>query len=673
MLHTLQAEFKTRIAAATADLFGVTVDTPAVEVPRDLAHGDLATPVAFEIAKRLKAQTGEKRQPRALAEALSTRLSEPEHAIPGISHLEVAGAGYVNAFFDRAAFLTALVKPDEPRTPAFTGKVLVEHTSVNPNKSAHIGHVRNSVLGDSVARLLRAAGQTVEVHNWIDDTGVQVADVVVGFLHVDPHSLDEVRAIPDPFDRYCWNLYAKVGLFYRDGKIDNKENPEKLKLRAEVQHAVESGEGEIYELSQYIAWRNVAAHLNTMYRLGITYDVLPCESEVMHRDFWAEAFELLKKSGLTHLVESGKQAGCWVMKADDGEADVNEEDEFAADKILVKSNGIVTYTGKDIAYHLWKLNRLERDFDYRRIHTYPDGHETWAASPTGDPNHPRFGHGDRYVNVIDTGQSYPQEFVKRAVVALMPESEGARLSEHLDYEKVGLTVAACDELGFELASDERSKSFIGMSGRKGRGVIADDLIDRLEASALEEVNVRQRGYSDEEARDIAHKIAVAALRYFLLRYTRNSIIAFDFKQALSFQGETGPYIQNAVVRINAIATKLEAAGLPTEPDIDSLDPVRLNEVLSTKEDGEFWALVTLCGQLPDIVDRAAAALEPTLIAKYAFQLAQAFNEFYQNPKNRIIEEENEARRTAMTTIAQLVRSTLVEALGILGIEAPRRM
>jgi arginyl-tRNA synthetase len=673
MLTTIQADFKNRIAGATAELFGVTVEAPAVEVPRDLTHGDLATPVAFEIAKRLKAQTGEKRPPRAIAEALAAHLSSSDHAIPGISKLEVAGAGYVNAFFDRASFLSALVGPKAPPTPTFAGKVLVEHTSVNPNKSAHIGHVRNSVIGDSVVRLLRTAGQTVEVHNWIDDTGVQVADVVVGFLHVDPHSLDEVKAIPDPFDRYCWNLYAKVGLFYRDGKIENRENPEKLELRAQVQHAVESGEGEIYELSRYVAWRNVAAHLRTMYRLGITYDVLPCESEVMHRDFWAEAFELLKSSGLALYVESGKQAGCWVMKAEGGDGETDDEDEFAADKILVKSNGIVTYTGKDIAYHLWKLNGLERDFDYHRIHTYPDGHETWAAWPEGDPGHPRFGHGDRYINVIDTGQSYPQEFVKRAVVALLPEKEGARLSEHLDYEKVGLTVAACDELGFELAPDERSKTFIGMSGRKGRGVIADDLIDKLEASALAEVKVRQRGYSEEEERDIAHKIAVAALRYFLMRYTRNSVIAFDFKQALSFQGETGPYIQNAIVRINAISTKLEAAGLHTEPPIESVEPARLNDVLAREDDQEFWALVTLCGQYPDVIDRAAAALEPAHVAKYAFQLAQSFNEFYQNSKNRIIEEEDEARRTAMTTIARLVRAALVGALGVLGIEAPRRM
>jgi arginyl-tRNA synthetase len=671
MLPSLQADLRRRFAEGASKLFGVDLEEPVIEVPRDLAHADLASPVAFELAKRLKASTGEKRPPRAIAESLAEWLRDASHAVRGIARVEVAGAGYINLFLDRAAVLRALAAPAPPPAVA-AGKTIVEHTSVNPNKSAHVGHLRNSVLGDSVVRLLRAAGSAVEIQNYIDNTGVQVADVVVGFLHVEPHTLDEVRALPEPFDRYCNDLYTRVGLFYRDGRMEGPENPDKLALRAAVQHAVESGEGPIAEMAEVVAMRNLEAHLRTMLRLGIVYDVLPRESEVLHSNFWAEAFEMLKKVGAVQYVETGKHAGCWVMKSDEEGGETSEDDQFAADKILVKSNGIITYAGKDIAYHLWKLNRIERDFAYRQFFAYPGGHTAWITTPgAGERGHPQFGHGSRYINVIDVGQSYVQDYVKRGVMEVAPDDPRAAASTHLDYEKVGLTVATCDELGLPLTPDERTKSFIPMSGRKGRVVVSDDLIDRLEASALEEVRKRERGYPEEEERDIAHKIAIGALRYFLLKFTRNSVIAFDFKEALSFEGETGPYIQNAAVRINSIFAKLDAVGMATERVLEPIPEDQLAELLARPENADLWTLIYVAAQLPETIERAVATLEPAMVAKYAFQLAQLANEFYH--RHQVIREPDDTRRAILIETIRVVRRTLVTALETLGIETPVRM
>ncbi len=671
MLLDVQTQLKRRISEGASALFSVTIDDPVIEVPKDLTLGDLATPVAFELAKRIKVATGEKRNPRELATALAEWLGAPERSIAGAARFEIAGAGYINVSLDRAAVLEALSAGVAAHETRPGHKILVEHTSVNPNKASHIGHMRNSVLGDSVVRILRATGHEVEVQNYIDNTGVQVADVVVGFLHVEPHTIDEIRAIPDPFDYYCWDLYSKVGLWYRDGNPDGKESPEKLKLRAEAQHEIESGHGPIAEMAEYVAMRNLEALLRTNLRLGIVYDVLPRESEVMQSNFWAEAFEMLKASGVIYYAEEGRHAGCWVMKADESAgADDEENDEHAADKILVKSNGLVTYTGKDIAYHLWKLNRIDRDFDYRQFFTYEDGHVAWITTPAGTDSgepHATFGHGARYINVIDVGQSYTQDFVKRAVMEVTKDPEVAT-STHLNYEKVGLTVAACDELGLPLAEEERKRSFVGMAGRKGRGVKSDDLLNLLERNALDEVLKRERGYSDEESRSIAHMIAIGAVRYFLLKFTRNSVIAFDLKEALSFTGETGPYIQNATVRLHAIFRKLDEAGIPTD---GALDAESARELLGHADNADFWPLLYLAAQLPDVLARAGSLLEPAHVAKYAFQLAQAMNEFYH--LHPIKTEKDEARRTLLIQIIGLVRTTLTAALAALGIDAPRRM
>ncbi|MFZ0060868.1 MAG: arginine--tRNA ligase, partial [Pyrinomonadaceae bacterium] len=508
---------------------------------------------------------------------------------------------------------------------------MVEHTSINPNKAAHIGHVRNAVLGDTFVRILRAAGERVEIQNYIDNTGVQVADVVVGFMHIEQKTLEEIKALDNslpadrPFDYYCWDLYTQVGLYYRDGNPDGAPNAERLKLRTEILHALEAGNNPIAELADYVATRNVECILDTMERLGIRYDLLARESEILHLHFWERTFELMKSSGVIRLENQGKNKGCWVMPFESHTG----TDEHEADKIIVRSNGTVTYTGKDIAYQLWKLGHLGLDFNYKPFRKYADNYVTWVT--TGEPNaevlpevpRPTFGGGLTVYNVIDSRQSYPQEIVQRGVAALVPEL-GKEASVHLSYEMVALSPAACGELGIQLSAEDRARPYIEMSGRKGLGVKADDLIDRLEADALSEVEQRHAELSASESQETAHDIAVGALRYFLLKFTRNSVIAFDFKEALSFEGETGPYCQYAAVRANSIFRKLDEPALVAAQELlqrtaaDTASQQRATEVLVDEAGTEVWSLIMLAQRVDEVVRQCRSSEEPANLAKYTF-------------------------------------------------------
>ena len=688
-LFELQTNLREAIKKAAQDSFGIMLEQVAAEVPPRTELGDLAFPVAFELAKRIKQATGEKRPPRAIAEELATALQETV----GVARVEVAGAGYLNIFFDRARFLSnfstqSKVSPQiDPNTDT-RPKRMVEHTSINPNKAAHIGHVRNSVLGDTFVRILRAAGERVEVQNYIDNTGVQVADVVVGFIHLEQMTLEEIKALDRslpaerPFDYFCWDLYTRVGLFYRDDDPNGESNPERLKLRARTLHLIEEGDNPTAELADYVATRNVKCILDTMERLGIRYDVLPRESEILRLKFWDHAFERMKETGAIHYQTEGRNAGCWVMPF---ESHTGTE-EHEADKIIVRSNGTVTYTGKDIAYQLWKLGQLDLDFFYKPFRSYPDGHITWIttaeAQPveTCEPNEnvlPRFGEGATVYNVIDSRQSYTQDIVRRGVAAVAPEV-GEHASVHLSYEMVTLSIAACDELGIELSEEDRTRPFVEMSGRKGLGVKADDLINRLEADALSEVESRHPEISEEERCETAHTIAVGALRYFLLKFTRNNVIAFDFKEALSFEGETGPYCQYSAVRANSIFRKLDEAA-----QADAVEKIQraggggdsiiaeMTRALEGEGGDEIWSLVTLAARLDEAIAQAVASAEPALLAKYTFNLARAFNLFYH--RHRIIAEENAARRAVLVAVADIARRQLTSALATLGIDVPERM
>jgi arginyl-tRNA synthetase len=685
-LIAIQEKLKGRLRAAALELFGVELDQVSAETPPKPELGDLAFPVSFELAKLIKQGTGVKLAPRAIAEQLKEKLETTAE----VARIEVAGAGYLNVFFERARLLTVFAssEPTQPDLPAESlaarPKQMVEHTSINPNKAAHIGHVRNAVLGDSFVRILKAADNRVEVQNYIDNTGVQVADVVVGFMHIEQMTLADIKALdrslpPErTFDYYCWDLYTKVGIFYRDGNPNAEPNPERLKLRTEILHALEEGNNSTAELADYVATRNVECILDTMGRLGIRYDLLARESEILHLHFWDRAFELMKSAGVIRLETEGKNKGCWVMPFESHTG----TDEHEADKIIVRSNGTVTYTGKDIAYQLWKLGHLGLDFNYKPFRTYQDGHVAWVT--TTEPNaavapevtRPNFGGGVRVYNVIDSRQSYPQEIVARGVAALLPQL-GKDASVHLAYEMVALSPAACAELGIELSEEDHAKPYIEMSGRRGLGVKADDLIDRLEADAMREVASRHPELSAEEQAATAHEIAVGALRYFLLKFTRNSVIAFDFKEALSFEGETGPYCQYAGVRANSIFRKLDEGSRiasaelinRTESDVDIRQKV--SEALEDEAGTEIWSLVMLAQRLDEVIAQCASSAEPANLAKYAFNLARSFNLFYH--RHRIIAEEDATKQAVLIAAADIARRQLTSALATLGIRVPERM
>jgi arginyl-tRNA synthetase len=664
-----QSILRDLVREIAAEKFGTELQQIAAEVPPKTELGDLAFPVAFELAKLIKQTTGEKQNPRAIAEEIKAEIE----AFDFVDRVEIAGPGYLNIFYARSKFLSENINADPlaGRGSENGGgpKVCVEHTSVNPNKAAHIGHVRNSVIGDTFVRILRATGKTVEIQNYIDNTGVQVADVVVGFMFIENMNLEAIKALDkeladtgQSFDYYCWDLYTRVGKEYQ-------ANEELKQKRAEVLHLIEEGGNETAELADYVATRNVECILATMERFGIRYDLLPRESEILHLHFWDRAFERMKELGVIHFEADGKNAGCWVMPFEEHSG----TEEHESDKILVRSNGTVTYTGKDIAYQMWKLGILGMDFLYRPFHRYADGQEVWITTADRDlaEKAPEFGQGEAVYNVIDTRQSYPQEIVRKGVAAIDPE-RGESASVHLSYEMVALSPAAAEELGFALSDEDKKRSFIEMSGRKGLGVKADDLLDRLEANALLEVESRHPDIADTEKLDVAHTIAVGALRYFLLKFTRTTVIVFDFKEALSFEGETGCFCQYSAVRANSIFRKLAERGESLE-DITAVlkDPAASADVFGSDDGDDIWSMLMLASRLEETVRQAASANEPAILAKYTFNLAKAFNLFYHHHK--ILPEPDLAKRAVLISVADAARRSLTAALATMGISVPERM
>jgi arginyl-tRNA synthetase len=639
-----------------------------LERPPKLEMGEAASPVCFELAKRMK------RAPRQIAQEIAAQLAPVEE----ITRVEVAGAGYLNAFFDRAAFWDRARSQAaaEPSSRATTqGKIIVEHTSINPNKAAHIGHVRNAVLGDTMARTLRHAGYNVQVQNYIDNTGVQVADVVIGFLDMEKRTPISVKmmALEPKFDYHCWDLYAKATQFFEEDK------QRAAKLRGDTLKAIEEGRGEEAEVAQVVADAIVGCHLATMARMDIRYELLARESEILHLHFWDAAFAKLRESNAIQYANSGKMAGCWIMpwkqEVKEGkeaeevkEQSAVEDDENAQDKIIVRSNGTVTYVGKDIAYQLWKFGLLGKDFYYTKWPKTPKGEVVWSTtSGPNDADAPNFGAPAAMVyNVIDTRQAYLQQVVAAGLRALGHTAE-ADHSIHLSYEIVALTARCAAEMGYEPSPEDAKKPYVEVSGRKGLGVKADDLIDKLEAATMAEVQQRHAEMGAKELQSTAHSIAVGALRFFLLKFTRTSIIAFDFKDALSFEGETGPYCQYAVVRVRGIRRKGMEAGAANA----ALAKETIGTLLKEGEGNGLWELLLAAGSLDYAVDATIAAQEPAFLAKFAFQLAQAFNNFYH--KHHILSEADEQKRAFLLALTELVEAQLVRALGLLGIEAPEKM
>ncbi len=667
MYRHLQRNLATRVREFLRRQYDLEFANVQIEQPPNVELGEYALPLAFELAKKLR------KAPKKIAQEIADGMG----AIPEIERIEVAGAGYINVRVNRAKMATAVGADEKPPIQIPAGKVLVEHTSINPNKAAHVGHLRNAILGDTFVRLLHAAGRTVDVQNYIDNTGVQVADVVVGFLHIERKSTAEIEALTKVprFDYYCWDLYARVSQWYEA----DKENRNR---RAEVLHDLEAGGNEMASIAELVATAVLRRHLETMDRLDIQYDFLPRESEILHLHFWAAAFERLKDEGVLSFETRGKNKGCWVMRRagvapkvaesaasvatlegmpEDPEGsptEIAEEDQ----KVIVRSNGTVGYVGKDIAYHMWKFGLLGKDFAYRKFHRYASGQDCWISAIEGDSEHPHFGDVAEIYNVIDARQSEAQNTVIEALRGL-GHSEKANHYTHFSYEMVALTPRCAEELGYQLSDEDKGRSYIEVSGRKGFGVKADDLLDRLIASAQKEVDSRHPELSETEREDIARQIAVGALRFFMLKFTKPSVIAFDFKEALSFDGETGPYVQYAVVRATNIFRK---GGL--NPDEFSPAEVDFAKYLTGEGANEIWELWLSTSRTSLVVEQCIATAEPAYAAKHAFQLAQMFNSFYHH--HPILAEEDANRKQFLFATAAVVRRELIRVLGFLGITVP---
>jgi len=639
-----------------------------LELPPRRALGDLAVPVAFELARRLR------KAPRVIAQELARALTD----VAGIARVEAAPNGYLNLYLDRPAFLRARLAPAAPpAAAAASDKTIVEHTAINPNKAAHIGHLRNATLGDTLVRLLRFQGRSVEVQNYIDDTGVQVADVVVGFTALEARTPDGVLALADDpagrFDYYCWDLYARVGEWY-------EQDPSRLQARAEALHAIETGGNPLAEMAAIIADRIVRCHLRTMARLDVDYDLLTWEGDILKLHFWSAAFEELKRRDAVFLQTQGRLAGCWVMPIEEpgGDASADEEPGTGAtsedeprEKVIVRSNGTVTYVGKDIANQFWKFGLLGKDFHYR-VFQRQDGRTLWAT--TADPAQaqvaPAFGQAASVYNVIDSRQAYLQQLLKQAL-ATIGFAEQAANSTHFSYEMVALSHATARRLGYDDV-ESQGKPFVEVSGRRGLGVKADDLLDQLVESADREVEQRHPHLAADERRRTAEIIGVAALRYFLVKFSRGKLIVFDIDEALSFEGETGPYLQYSVVRARNILAKLaERDGVSEATLVDRVATLATDPLESGAAADELWDLVLEAARLDEVVDGSVRGLELAQLAKYAFGLAQAFNAFYHS--QQVMREPEEAPRLWRAAAVAYVRRQLTLALDLMGCDVPDRM
>lgn len=679
MILPVHARLREHLAGVLTTLLSIQADTlPSIvlEYPPNRDLGDLGTPMAFELARRLR------KAPRAIAQDIAAAFG----ALDGIRKVAAAPNGYLNFFLERPSFLLDRLSAAAVAANAEPGKAIVEHTAINPNKAAHIGHLRNSALGDTLVRVLRFRGIPVEVQNYIDDTGVQVADVVVGFRAIEGNTLDDVKALADStrFDYYCWDLYAKVGEWYEQDKA-------RLSHRLQTLHDIEHGGNENAEMAAFIADRIVRCHLKTMARMNVDYDLLTWEGDILRLKFWAQAFDVLKAKGAVFLQSEGRLAGCWVMPIhEDLDADTEstpksqtpdpksqsedeEEDAEQREKVIVRSNGTVTYVGKDIAYQFWKLGLLGRDFNYRVFDPRPDA-PLWATqTPAGDTDHPLFGGAAYVYNVIDVRQSYLQKLLKQALLAV-GHPEAAARSHHFSYEMVALSHATARELGFAPApgSEEAQKPFVEVSGRKGLGVKADDLLDTLISRAAAEVRTRNAEASDADVDRTARMIAIAAVRYFLIKFSRAKVIAFDMDEALSFEGESGPYVQYAVVRANNIFQKLQQRdGLDAAALLATLRDISPAELTGENGSHDLWSLVLEASRLDEVVEQVIRSLEFSVLAKYAFSLAQAFNAFYH--RSQILNEERDDVRRWRAAAVIYVRQQLTRALDLMGVEVPSRM
>ncbi len=618
-----------------------------------------------------------KRSPLQIATTLQTMLDAMQ--LPTIQEITATKPGFLNFRLDHAALGQTIITrvleagPDFGQNNQGIGtKIIVEHTNINSNKAAHVGHLRNSCLGDTVVRMLRSQGHQVEADNYIDDSGVQVADAVVGFTLLQRGLLqlpEGNEQLPDEsFDYYCSRVYVSVSKVYDDSTSEQGQLA--LQLRKEVLHAIEHDDepedGPDYPLlAADISHQIVQAHLKTMARLNISYDLLPWESAILHAGLWQHTFELLKERGLLEKPESGNAAGCWILPFGEGDAQTNEGDR-SSDKILVRSDGTATYTAKDIAYQLWKFGLADElgvqfhfvpwgiQHDGRKLwtmHTPKDTFKTDEEAPAS-----RFGHARRVINVIDVRQSYLQQVVYESLRRL-GYAEQADNSTHLAYEVVTLSAATATRLGVD-TSDGRE--YYAMSGRKGIEIKADDLINAATERMRE---VRQQDARADLPDETVAILAASAIRYFMICFSLQQIITLDMDEALRPNGDTGVYLQYAYARANSILRRLHDANYALPDTLEQL-PAQLEQ--------SEWDLLRHIDTYPRRLAEASEQLSPSMLAAYAYDLAAHFSDFYEHTPP-IVKETDEHVKAFRALLVQATAQTMNNVLRVLGFEPLERI
>ncbi|WP_379159656.1 arginine--tRNA ligase [Paenibacillus sp. sgz5001063] len=588
--------------------------TVVLEQPANTDFGDYSSNIAMQLAKKLR------KAPMVIAGLITVELQQMGVTGGWLDRIEIVAPGFINMYINWQEW----AGHSFGLPPGNGEKVIVEHTSVNPNKSMHIGHLRNSCIGDTLVRVLRKTGHNVEVHNYVDDLGNQLADTVAGLLHV-PLAGEHLR-----FGDYCWDIYAAINKEYA-------QQPEMVHKRTEILHELEKGHGNTAWLGQLVAERIVKEHVAEMKNFDIGYDLLVWESSILQEGFWSSAFLLLEETAVFIQETEGKLAGCWILKQPAAEGD---SEDHQKDKVLVRSNGILTYTAKDIAYHLWKFGLLDKDFKYSEFNA-----GLWTTGLTGGPM--QFGKADRVVNVIDYRQEYPQAMVKQALEVL-GYAEQAKKLQHVSYGVVSLSPASAAELGIDTSE---GKSSYAMSGRQGIGVKVSDLVQLMEDS-IEATRSDKTGLS-------SRIIATAAIRYYLLRFNLGTEIVFDFKQAMEISGNTGVYLMYTFARAGSVLSKtdcpVEQAAVPQFPERLETAELALLRQLSTWEDTLYTA---------------SRDLTPNSICNFAHTLASLFNNFYSTCP---ILKGGDASIRFRVWLTLRFQNTLGEALEVIGLPKPDRM
>ncbi len=570
----------------------IAVDEIHLEEPPRERFGDLSTPLAFALTDTLG------RSPLDVAKEVA-RAVRPGGLVAKVGYAE---PGYVNFWADPAALADATIGEALSEGPEFGRasigegrRVQVEHTSVNPNKALHIGHARNVILGDTLARLLGFAGYDVEIANYVDDTGVQVADIVMAFRYLAfDHEKPGVK-----FDQYCGNeVYVRVH--------EQVQRSQTLrKLRDQVARLIDRHEGDVAIFAREIASRILKEQLQTCWRLGASYDALVWESDVLRERLWELAFEEMKRKGTVEYMEDGPHAGCWVAR-------LTHLPEFAfeTDKVLVKSDGSTTYVAKDMAFAMWKLGLLKSPLKFREFVDQPTDGVVWSTSREGVEK--PFGSTDLAVSVIDVRQSRNQEVIRIVLSGLYGEDTAHRYL-HYGYEVVSLSRSTMEKhLG--VTTDRRYEH---MSGRKGLYINVDPFLDLIRDVAIKESRARNPQESQEWLEEIGERVALASLRYAMLASDRNKIVVFDVDRALDVTEESGSYVLYGYVRARSI---LEKAG--EKPSVEGVD----GRLLTTVQE---WRLLKAISKFPTMIERAARDMEVTGLARYMHSLTTYFNKFYE--------------------------------------------